>query len=121
MCEADSVDVCRSQFFITYAKQSHLDTKYTIFGRYVIIPRSTSPSIAVHHPSTSSIGSTLSECSNPIADYRSSIFFHRRVIDGADTTLDLMERVPVTEKMRPLTEIRLERVRKVTFIFSDRN
>lgn len=32
------------------------------------------------------------------------------MIDGADTTLDLMERVPVTEKMRPLTEIRLEKV-----------
>ena len=26
----------QSQFFITYAKQPHLDLKYTIFGRYEI-------------------------------------------------------------------------------------
>lgn len=25
-----------SQFFITYAKQTHIDLKYTIFGRFVI-------------------------------------------------------------------------------------
>lgn len=25
-----------SQFFITYAKQPHLDMKYTVFGKYVI-------------------------------------------------------------------------------------
>lgn len=24
-----------SQFFITYAKHPHLDTKYTVFGKYV--------------------------------------------------------------------------------------
>lgn len=33
-----------------------------------------------------------------------------RVIDGADTTLDAMEKVPVNEKNRPLHEIRLKRV-----------
>jgi peptidyl-prolyl cis-trans isomerase-like 3 len=33
-----------------------------------------------------------------------------RVIDGADSTLDLLERVPVNEKNRPTKEIRLESV-----------
>ncbi|KAL7424853.1 Peptidyl-prolyl cis-trans isomerase cyp10 [Cryptotrichosporon argae] len=55
-------DTNKSQFFITYAKQSSLDGKYSIFGR---------------------------------------------VIDGADTTLDLIERVPVNERNRPTTEIKL--------------
>jgi peptidyl-prolyl cis-trans isomerase-like 3 len=34
-----------------------------------------------------------------------------RVIDGADSTLDAMERVPVNEKYRPLNEIKLNDVR----------
>lgn len=34
-----------------------------------------------------------------------------RVIDGADSTLDAMERVPVTPKHRPTTEIKLNKVR----------
>lgn len=54
-----------SQFFITYAKQSSLDGKYTIFGK---------------------------------------------VIDGADSTLDAIEKVPVNAKNRPLEEIRLKNV-----------
>jgi peptidyl-prolyl cis-trans isomerase-like 3 len=58
-------DTNKSQFFITYAKQPHLDSKYTIFGK---------------------------------------------VIDGADSTLDAMERVPVTNKNRPLTEIKVTKV-----------
>ncbi|KAI0956114.1 hypothetical protein AcV7_006606 [Taiwanofungus camphoratus] len=58
-------DSNKSQFFVTYAKQPHLDGKYTIFGK---------------------------------------------VIDGADSTLDAMERVPVNAKNRPLNEIRLTHV-----------
>jgi peptidyl-prolyl cis-trans isomerase-like 3 len=59
-------DTNKSQFFITYAKQAHLDSKYTIFGK---------------------------------------------VIDGHDSTLDAMERVPVNNKNRPLSEIKLSHVR----------
>ena len=58
-------DTNKSQFFVTYGKQLHLDGKYTIFGK---------------------------------------------VIDGADSTLDAMERAPVNNKNRPLNEIKLTNV-----------
>jgi hypothetical protein len=63
-------DSNKSQFFITYSKQAHLDSKYTIFGK---------------------------------------------VIDGADSTLDAMERVPVNNKNRPLTDIRLNKVSSLPY------
>ena len=40
----------------------------------------------------------------------SNMFCNNRVIDGVDSTLDSIERVPVNEKNRPLNEIILERV-----------
>ncbi|KAF7316686.1 Peptidyl-prolyl cis-trans isomerase [Mycena chlorophos] len=58
-------DTNKSQFFVTYSKQDHLNGKYTIFGK---------------------------------------------VIDGADSTLDAMERVPVNAKNRPLEEFKLTHV-----------
>jgi hypothetical protein len=33
-----SLSLTASQFFITYAKQSSLDGKYSIFGKYVYCP-----------------------------------------------------------------------------------
>lgn len=75
-------DTNKSQFFITYSKQSHLEGKYTIFGKY-----ERGPFLAL---------STLAHCG-----------FMCRVIDGADTTLETMEKMPVNEKNRPTEEIKL--------------
>ena len=68
---------------ITYSKQPHLEGKYTIFGKYV----------KRFHRLQSRV-----------------LTIWKRVIDGADSTLDAMEKVPVNEKHRPLHEIRLKSV-----------
>jgi len=54
-----------SQFFITYSKQTSLDTKYTVFGR---------------------------------------------VIDGADLTLDAIEKISVDEKHHPIQDVRIKNI-----------
>lgn len=50
----------------------------------------------------------ISYAKQPSLDGKYTIF--GRVIDGQDSTLDMMERVPVNAKNRPEKEIRLERV-----------
>lgn len=40
----------------------------------------------------------------------SNLYLLYRVIDGADSTLDMMEKVPVDEKHRPLQEFRIKSV-----------
>lgn len=47
-----------------------------------------------------------------LPDENVPIFFPR-VIDGADSTLDAMEKVPVNEKNRPQQEIKLHKVSQV--------
>lgn len=38
------------------------------------------------------------------------ILFQCRVIDGADSTLDAMEKIPIDEKNRPLQEIKIRSI-----------
>ena len=84
-------DTNKSQFFITYSKQSHLDGKYTIFGKCVIHP------VLVLSLSLRIL----------------LILLLIRVIDGADSTLDAIEREQVDGKHRPLKEVLLNNVRLI--------
>lgn len=67
-------DTNKSQFFLTYAPQPHLNNKYTVFGK---------------------------------------------VIHGFDV-LDAIEQVPVGQKDRPLTDIRIHRVKIHANPFAER-
>lgn len=87
-----------SQFFITYAKQPHLDMKYTVFGKYVTC--------------------SAEDCETPTGiSWVVFVVAHIilssvpcRVIDGLET-LDELEKQPVNEKtFRPLTETRIKDV-----------
>jgi len=84
-CEPDN------QFFITYAKQTSLDGKYSIFGKQA-------------------------QC-RPLPQVEKLIY---RVIDGAESTLDQMERVPVNPKNRPLEEIKMTSVSHTSHCMRDR-
>lgn len=70
----------KSQFFITYAKQPHLDLKYTIFGRYLF---------------------------NFILFL--VVFIICRVIDGFDAVEEL-ETIKVDAKYRPVVEQRIRSI-----------
>jgi peptidyl-prolyl cis-trans isomerase-like 3 len=80
-----------SQFYITYAKHAHLDSKYTVFGKYVWLGRI----------------NLWMEWQRPWSNPAVFVF---RVIDGADSTLEAIEKAPVDEKYRPRQEIHLRSV-----------
>ena len=83
-------DTNGSQFFITYTKLPSLDTKYTVFGKQVFLLM-----ILLYFPSYIILRNYL---------------FYLRVIDGSDTTLDAIEKVPVDEKNRPIQDIKIKYV-----------
>ncbi|KAI9631762.1 cyclophilin-like domain-containing protein [Dioszegia hungarica] len=56
-------------------------------------------------PDTNKAQFFITYAKQPSLDGKYTIF--GRVIDGADTTLDTMEKVPVNEKNRPKTEIKI--------------
>lgn len=82
----------KQQFFITYAKQPHLNNVYTVFGKYVAL----NSCVAVRWGSTRALT-------------RSFLLPSCRVIDGLDV-LDSMEKVPVDAKHRPAKEITIQSV-----------
>jgi len=87
-------DTNGSQFFISYAKHTHLDHVYTVFGKYV--GRDTA---------TTFLAQSLTVCIDPI----SRLGRRRRVIAGFDT-LDALEKVTVDEKYRPIQDVKINSV-----------
>ncbi|RHZ10181.1 hypothetical protein DYB37_006005, partial [Aphanomyces astaci] len=79
----------KQQFFITYAKQPHLNNVYTVFGKYDIEYSHLIPPV--------------------IQNVRALTIPSTRVIDGFDV-LDAMEKAQVDAKFRPLKDIVLRNV-----------
>ncbi|KAG5457800.1 MAG: cyclophilin-like domain-containing protein [Olpidium bornovanus] len=96
-------DTNGSQFFITYAKANHLDSKHTVFGRF----SGESPT-AFCRRADSVDGRFLVFLAACLTGFFPP--YLRRVIDGADTTLDALERVTVDEQHRPVQDVRIKSV-----------
>lgn len=95
----------KQQFFITYAKQPHLNNVYTVFGKYVpSISRQLSALLTLFRlaPLTPSLYNKY-----PTDSLTSHTF--SRVIDGFEA-LDAMEKTPVDAKNRPLKDIVIKSV-----------
>lgn len=81
-----------------------VSSRWQIQDQTVTVLNSSSPT-PKHHISTQNIQSLEGRLSNSCRGYSDA-----RVIDGVDTTLDAMEKVPVDDKYRPLDEFRLRSV-----------
>ncbi|CAM9250675.1 unnamed protein product [Sphacelaria rigidula] len=87
----------KSQFFITYTRQPHLNNVYTVFGKYPYIIMMHLLSPVDRHPLYTV---KLLLCCH---------VFPLQLIDGLDV-LDSMEKVPVGKKERPVTDILIKGV-----------
>lgn len=103
-------DQNKSQFFITYAKQPHLDGTHPLDGIHRLTFSAGPYRLQVNIQSLAGENETSSLLDTCLSYICESRF---RVIDGADDALSLMEKVPVNAKNRPLEPIKLEKVRLV--------
>jgi cyclophilin family peptidyl-prolyl cis-trans isomerase len=117
-------DTNKSQFFITYAKQPHLDGEcptvliapqlfssyLTIWPGQSILTVSRQLTPLCLRPLLLRITQTNSKLILSLRVVLGKYTIFGKVIDGADSTLDGMERAPVNAKNRPLHEIRLTHV-----------